>query len=229
MSHIEVPPATMMQWQQLVNILVQLTSSVSAMINTGNRKELEILTSSNNDSNPFKKGERFEIFLDCGIYCEEVLRTDRSLTVSNALEDPYWSKSQEVEHGFLSYIGYPLHYPDGKVYGTLCLVDNKPRDFDELFVKTMEQFKSLIESHLALIVRNAELEKHLKDIHNLTSMLPVCSNCRRIRDDDEWEHLDQYMMKHSELEFSHTSCEACTKELYPDIYEKLVKSGKLAG
>lgn len=75
---------------------------------------------------------------------------------------------------------------------------------------------------------NAEKERlinELKEVSGrikaLSELLPICSHCRRIRDDQGyWEQLDEYMTKHADIQFSHGLCPDCIKELYPTLKVK---------
>jgi len=67
-----------------------------------------------------------------------------------------------------------------------------------------------------------ELQEALKEIKTLRGILPICSFCKKIRDDKGyWEQVDVYIHKHSQADFSHSICPECAKEHYPDldIYE----------
>lgn len=51
----------------------------------------------------------------------------------------------------------------------------------------------------------------------LTGLLPICSNCKKIRDDKGcWNQIESYVRAHSEAEFTHGICPECVQELYPD-------------
>ena len=64
----------------------------------------------------------------------------------------------------------------------------------------------------------SELKKALAEVKTLSGMLPICANCKKIRDDkDYWNRIEIYIGKHSEAEFSHGICPECTKELYPEF------------
>jgi hypothetical protein len=61
------------------------------------------------------------------------------------------------------------------------------------------------------------LEEARKNIKILSGLLPICANCKKIRDDHgAWEQLEQYIHSHSEAEFSHGICPDCMKRLYPE-------------
>lgn len=63
----------------------------------------------------------------------------------------------------------------------------------------------------------------LEDITELTelrSILPICSSCKKIRNDEEyWERVEDYLTKHTHLQFSHGICPECVRKLYPSLYE----------
>ena len=66
--------------------------------------------------------------------------------------------------------------------------------------------------------KNRLLEQQLSEIKVLRGMLPICANCKRIRDDSGlWEQIEPYIHKRSEAVFSHCICPECTKELYPEL------------
>lgn len=63
-----------------------------------------------------------------------------------------------------------------------------------------------------------KLQEALATIKTLSGMLPICSSCKNIRDDQGyWEEVELYVKKHSTAEFTHGICPACCKKLYGDI------------
>ena len=60
-------------------------------------------------------------------------------------------------------------------------------------------------------------EKFIKN--SLGSFLPICANCKKIREGDSWIPIEEYISGHSETEFSHGICPGCAKELYPEFYK----------
>jgi AmiR/NasT family two-component response regulator len=75
----------------------------------------------------------------------------------------------------------------------------------------------------ALRRANEALQKALDEVKTLQGILPICSSCRKVRDDDGyWHEVEVYVEQHSELEFSHGLCELCSKALYPEEYEALM-------
>jgi YesN/AraC family two-component response regulator len=68
-----------------------------------------------------------------------------------------------------------------------------------------------------LEIRTAELEKALDEIKLLQGMLPICANCKKIRNDDGfWEKVEDYFEKHASVSFTHGLCPECQAALYGD-------------
>ena len=69
--------------------------------------------------------------------------------------------------------------------------------------------------NMQLVEILAEKEKLLKEIRALKSLLPICSGCKRIRDDgNKWWPLDAYIRAHTNSEFTHTVCPDCKDVFY---------------
>ena len=68
------------------------------------------------------------------------------------------------------------------------------------------------------IIRDiTERKKAESEIHILRGMLPICANCKNIRDDDGyWSKVETYIQTHSEVEFTHSICPDCSTVLYRD-------------
>ena len=67
----------------------------------------------------------------------------------------------------------------------------------------------------------ARLEEALQNIKTLTGLLPICANCKKIRDDEGyWQQIEEYVRVHSEADFTHGICNECVEKLYPEYYEK---------
>jgi hypothetical protein len=67
-----------------------------------------------------------------------------------------------------------------------------------------------------------ELQKAMSEIKTLTGIIPICANCKKIRNDTgSWEALEKYFMEHSDAQFSHGICNECVKTLYPEYADKI--------
>lgn len=70
----------------------------------------------------------------------------------------------------------------------------------------------------ALLHERYELQKALSEVKTLRGFLPICSSCKKIRDDTGyWNQIEAYIHKHTEAQFSHGICPDCAEKLYPDL------------
>ena len=82
-------------------------------------------------------------------------------------------------------------------------------------VRNITERKQVEEQRNKLI---AELQKALSEVKTLRGFLPICSHCKKIRDDKGyWNQIESYIQDHSEAEFSHGICQKCAKKYYPDM------------
>jgi hypothetical protein len=77
--------------------------------------------------------------------------------------------------------------------------------------------KTLLEKERELSHR---LTGALQEVRELRGILPICANCKNIRNDQgEWEVLESYIIARSKAEFTHGLCPECAQRLYPDFYK----------
>ena len=63
-----------------------------------------------------------------------------------------------------------------------------------------------------------ELQDALAEVITLRGVIPICSSCKKVRDDKGyWNQIESYIRDRSEADFSHSICPECAKELYPDL------------
>lgn len=120
---------------------------------------------------------------------------------------------------------------EGKTVGIIGLA-NKSSDFNENDSKIATSFGELA----AIALQNSkifdekiaaekqrekvivDLNKALNEVKKLSGMLPICAQCKKIRDDKGyWKQIESYISAHSEAEFSHGICPDCMKTLYSDF------------
>lgn len=79
-----------------------------------------------------------------------------------------------------------------------------------------------VETHLkisrltkALVQKNKELQEALAKVKTLSGLIPICANCKKIRDDEGfWHQVEVYVRDHSDANFTHSVCPECVKKLY---------------
>jgi len=64
----------------------------------------------------------------------------------------------------------------------------------------------------------AELQKALSEVKTLRGILPICSHCKKIRNDEGyWDQIESYIGERSDAEFSHGICQECAEKYYPEM------------
>ncbi|MCP4149251.1 MAG: hypothetical protein GY757_16000 [bacterium] len=118
--------------------------------------------------------------------------------------------------------------PASKQYGLLNLILTFVMSVAIVFLIDYTR-KTSFERGLLIRRRNKEIEKQkieleeaMTKLKTLGGLLPICANCKSIRDSKGyWHQLERYIGDHSEAEFSHSLCEDCVKKLYPDLADHL--------
>ncbi|THB81316.1 MAG: hypothetical protein D3926_02755 [Desulfobacteraceae bacterium] len=73
----------------------------------------------------------------------------------------------------------------------------------------------LDQTEKALHDKNKTLERALKEVKELSGLLPICAHCKKIRDDKGyWNQIETYIEANSNAEFSHGYCDSCIREIY---------------
>ncbi len=147
-------------WQELLNLLQHLLEVPSALIMKVHQREIEVFVKSSNEENIYKRGER--VSLDSGLYCETVMDKRDFLLIPNAFEDKKWDHNPDIKLGMISYLGFPLLWPDGKIFGTICVLDSEKNEFSEVKMNVLEKFRNLIQLDLAVLFHENLLQNELK-------------------------------------------------------------------
>jgi DNA-binding NtrC family response regulator len=87
--------------------------------------------------------------------------------------------------------------------------------------RALREWKLLTERRDAVAAQArlvTQLEEALSKVKMLSGLVPICSGCKKIRDDQGyWEQVESYIQKHSNAQFSHGFCPDCIKKYFPDL------------
>jgi len=143
------PDVIVSKWQKLADLLSATFDLPVTLINYVQDDILKTFASSMTDNNPYAAGSSGKI---TGYYCEAVVKNDASLLVKNALKDPDWDSCPEIKDGLISYLGFPIRYPDGKIFGTICALDLKENSFNDPIVEFLKQVREIVELDIAAYI-----------------------------------------------------------------------------
>ncbi len=90
------------------------------------------------------------------------------------------------------------------------------RDHKPLSVQMLITTRPFLYNGLNLIL---VIFENIADILALGGILPICANCKKIRDDQQfWQQIESYFNTELNIFFSHSICPSCARELYPEVY-----------
>lgn len=126
-----------------------------------------------------------------------------------------------------------LHQSRQKVKEYSETLEQKVTDRTAELLKTNKQLQNEIkirkETEAKKEMLISDLQKTLKEVKALRGLLPICANCKKIRDDKGyWNKIESYIQKHSNAKFSHGMCPECSDKFYGDEawYIKMKKKKK---
>jgi len=100
-------------------------------------------------------------------------------------------------------------------------------DVSEKFTSSIILLRNITISKLAekdLKSTVAELGQALSEVKKLSGLLPICANCKKVRDDKGyWSQVEDYITVHSDATFSHGICPECVRKLYPGMADAVLK------
>jgi hypothetical protein len=100
----------------------------------------------------------------------------------------------------------PLRDESGQIMGLVGIT----REINDL-MKAQTERDNLI----------TKLQNALADVKTLSGLVPICANCKQIRDDKGfWMQVESYIQERSQARFSHGICPDCMKKLYPEFVQK---------
>jgi hypothetical protein len=160
---IAVPPEIVRKWQEFVNLLAEIMRVPSASIMRVDPPHIKVFVSSTSKGNPCEPGA-----LDTGPYCETVMKTGQPLLVPDALENEAWKANPHVRLGMISYLGVPIAWPDGRLFGTICVRDNKRNEYSGAYLMLLLHFRDMLQADLtSFATLHSQLEQHEAKIRRL--------------------------------------------------------------
>jgi C4-dicarboxylate-specific signal transduction histidine kinase len=155
-AHPKVVQSTVQQWQETVDLLTEEMQVPVALIMHLENDRLSVQVKNESQDNPYEIGST-EKCSDSGLYCETVIRTKERLFVPNALEDEMWKTNPDVKLNMINYLGYPLTWPNGDVYGTICVRDTQEHHYSDIQNRIMLHLKKSIDASLEVLEQSAQL------------------------------------------------------------------------
>ena len=162
---VDIPENILQEWQSILDLLARIEKVKAALIMRKSGEALEVFLSSKTKGNPYKVGQK-ERYIDSGLNCERVIRQGNMLLVPDASKSPEWMNNPDMKFNMKCYLGFPIKLPNGNIFGTICVLDNKENDFSEDMIECMSRMRDLIESNLLLF--HLSITDQLTGVYNRT-------------------------------------------------------------
>ncbi|MRT91847.1 GAF domain-containing protein [Ancylomarina sp. 16SWW S1-10-2] len=138
----DFPEFILTKWQKLIDLLSSTFSLPATLIMQVDEDSMKIFAKCSTEENPYLLGDTEKID---GLYCEAVIKSKEKLLVTNALSDKDWDKNPDLKFGMVAYLGYPIKYASGEIFGTICVLDNKENPFGKTIDNFLLQVRDIIE------------------------------------------------------------------------------------
>ncbi|WP_438001119.1 PAS domain-containing sensor histidine kinase [Sorangium sp. So ce185] len=146
---IDIPTDIARKWQEMTDLLAEILRVPAALIMRVEPPEIVVCVSSESKGNPYEPNERAR--LDTGLYCETVMKTRTPLLVPDALKDEQWESNPDAKLGMISYLGFPIAWPTGDIFGTICVLDDRANQYSKTYQTLVAQCRDVIEVDLKSI------------------------------------------------------------------------------
>jgi len=140
-------------------------------------------------------------------------------------------KGTMISRAIISVFAFPF------LYGYLHFQSKKKGEYIEsrpvfAILKKVDEIKSELHRAHKEIARRKEAEKErdkvieelktaLSEVKTLRGLIPICANCKNIRDDGGyWKEIESYIREHSDARFTHGICPNCREKLYPNVTKR---------
>jgi hypothetical protein len=172
-SAIDIPQTVTDKWQEITNLVAELVQVPAALVTRIEPPEISVFVASKSRGNPYQPRARGR--LNTGLYCETVMRTRQFLLVPDARDDDQWRSNPDIKLGMISYLGLPISWPDGDIFGTICVLDHKRNAYREVHHRLLLQLRDAVEADLRSVFL---YETRLADEKRVTNSPGSMTHCR---------------------------------------------------
>ncbi|ENY70572.1 sensor histidine kinase [Aeromonas diversa CDC 2478-85] len=185
-ADIEIPLNLKASWQQTLDLIARLFQVPASLIMRVHAREIEVFVSGHHPDNCYGEGAREH--LDSGLYCEHVMDTRRPLIVPNALKDPLWDHNPDIKLQMISYCGLPILWPDGHIFGTICVLSREENPYPSPYPELLEQFRDSVQASLHILQDNLQLEATQEALVERGEQLSLALHSLKVQQEELLNH-----------------------------------------
>jgi GAF domain-containing protein len=163
-------------------------------------------------------------------FCSYTIMGDDPMIVEDATADERFANNPLVTSAphIRFYAGAPLIDHEGNALGSLCVIDRRPRQLNGQQKKSLQILGRRVTEQIELRSVSKDLASALGSVKLLEGLIPICSHCKSIREDDGyWERVENYFCARSHAQFSHGICPVCMEKFYPEAFLDMQARGTI--
>jgi len=192
------------KWDDAINSLSRLLDIPVAIIFRREQDNIRVVVTNQNEKNPFKKDDSIPIK---GSFCNYVFEHNAKFKVPDYRKIDLDINNVATQADFISYLGFPLNWPNGELFGTICLLDDTTNYYSGATEDFLKNFSEMLNDSLHLIdltykVRRESdaLRQEVEDteMRTTTDFNPMCRICQQVRYNDTWINLNEFLAEHPE-------------------------------
>lgn len=145
-----VPEHVRDKWRDLLDLMTEAVGVCAGRIMRIAGSDMEVLALGGAMGSRYRVGERTSL-ADSAFYSTGVITERACLRVEDAAIDSRWCDSPDLARGMVSYIGYPILWPDGNPFGVIDVLDHKSHAWSMTQQRLLAYFRDTIEMDLAVI------------------------------------------------------------------------------
>lgn len=154
-------------------------------------------------------------------YAQNVITADNFGESFYISLDPYYKTYPVLKEAMLFFIVIQIAFVTLLFAVALPLFTRRQTKYLNKVI--LERTQKIGEMNEELTTANQELLSALANIRTLSGFLPICSSCKKIRNDQGyWNQVESFIQENSEIVFSHSLCPNCIRELYPEMADKIL-------
>ncbi|SDL27879.1 HD domain-containing phosphohydrolase [Halarsenatibacter silvermanii] len=147
-------------WQNIVDLLAEIIGAEAGFITRIFGEKIKILKRDSETESDIEEGDFIEL---AEVYCHKAVNDEKMVEINDARKIDRWQGSAELDMGFVSYLGMPIYHQVNRgVFGTLCVVDREPRNFQQKEKDLLRELKCSIENQLENIELNSKLQRRIE-------------------------------------------------------------------
>ena len=148
---------TVASWRLVMTVLARSMNVKLGLVTRHTEDGAIEMTAPSLEQDYYDPGER--LALEPGLLCEYVITNQAELVVADSRFEAEWVENPDARRGLLAYLGFPVYWPDGDVFGTICVLDDSPRDFSQADRRLLLSARDAIHDSLGVAMATQRVDQ----------------------------------------------------------------------